>query len=263
MNFTYKIMNAQNELLASASGEDELYMVYNGEYKVGDKIALEAEREAFVVIQLDDALGEELVYLKKGSLTYEVPYEEKKICYSPKCFVGERHLLTVREAAKEEISAYRNLARNRYDQHGNTGYYPHATANVETRGEAVFAARNAIDGIKANDYHGEWPYGSWGINRNPDAVIRVDFGRSIVADKLAVYLRADFPHDSWWEQMTVRFSDETTMTCSLQKTGKAQVIEIPERKLEWIQLEKLIKADDPSPFPALTQLEVYGREWIL
>ena len=260
MNFTYKILNAENELLSSVSDEDELYMVYNGEYKAGDKIMLEAEKDAFVVIQLDDALGEELVYLKEGSLTYEVPFDEKKICYSPKCFIGERHLLTARVAMTEEISAYRNLARNRYDQHGDTGCYPHATANVETRGEAVFAARNAIDGIKANDYHGEWPYGSWGINRNPDAVIRVEFGRSILADKLAVYLRADFPHDNWWEEITVRFSDETTMTCSLKKTGKAQIIEIPEKKLEWIQLEKLIKADDPSPFPALTQLEVYGRE---
>lgn len=260
MHFSYKIINAKDLPVCSITDKDELIFVYDGEYKPGDKIVLEAETETFAVIQLDDALGEELVYLKEGSLTYEVPFDEKKICYSPKCFIGERHLLTARVATKEEISAYRNLARNRYDQHGDTGCYPHATANVETRGEAVFAARNAIDGIKANKYHGEWPYGSWGINRNPDAVIRVEFGRSILADKLAVYLRADFPHDNWWEEITVRFSDETTMTCALKKTGKAQIIEIPEKKLEWIQLEKLIKADDPSPFPALTQLEVYGRE---
>lgn len=262
MNVTYRILNAENELLASVSGEDELYMVYNAAYQEGDWIELTVDRQAFVVVQLDDALGEELIFLKEGSLSYEIPFGEKKICYSPKCFSGERHLLTVRAAAKEEIASYRNLARNRYDQHGDTGCYPHATANVETRGEAVFAARNAIDGIKANDYHGEWPYGSWGINRNPDAVIRVDFGRTVKADKLVVYLRADFPHDSWWEQITVRFSDGTVLDCPLVKTGKAQVIEIPEKELDWVQLENLIRADDPSPFPALTQLEVYGTEVI-
>ena len=44
-------------------------------------------------------------------------------------------------------------------------------ANVETRGEAVFAARNAIDGIYENDAHGIWPYQSWGINRDPNAAL--------------------------------------------------------------------------------------------
>lgn len=260
MKFTYKILNADNEPLAAASGENELYMVYHGEYKAGDRIVLEAEKNHFAVVQLDDAMGEELIFLKEGSISYEIPFNEKRVCYSPKCFLGERHLLTVRDAAEEEISAYRNLARNRYDQHGDTGCYPHAAANVETRGEAVFAARNAIDGIKANDCHGEWPYGSWGINRNPEAVIRVDFGRQVLADKLVIYLRADFPHDNWWKQITVRFSDGTVMSRPLIKTGRAQTIELGEKRMEWIQLEQLIQSEEPSPFPALTQLEVYGRE---
>lgn len=30
----------------------------------------------------------------------------------------------------------------------------------------VFTAKNAIDGMKANHYHGEWPYTSWGIARD-------------------------------------------------------------------------------------------------
>ena len=28
--------------------------------------------------------------------------------------------------------------------------------------------------------------------------------------------------------------------------------------ITWLKFGKLIKADDPSPFPALTQIEVYG-----
>lgn len=260
MRFLCKVLNGDDEILASSEGEEEIYLVYCGEYKEGDRIVLETDRDAFAVIQLDDALGEELVYLKEGRLSYAVPFGEDKICYSPVSFMGEMHLVTARAAAKEEVSAYRNLARNKYDQHGDTGCFPHASANVETRGEAVFAARNAIDGIKANDSHGLWPYGSWGINKNPDAVIRVEFGRTIRTDKLSVYLRADFPHDSWWTEITVRFSDNTTQVCQLEKTGAAQVIRFDEKQIEWLQLEKLVKADDLSPFPALTQLEVYGTE---
>lgn len=31
------------------------------------------------------------------------------------------------------------------------------------------------------------------------------------------------------------------------------------KKIRWVRLSHLLKADDPSPFPALAQLEVYGR----
>ena len=33
-----------------------------------------------------------------------------------------------------------------------------------------------------------------------------------------------------------------------------------KKGITWVRLEELIKADDPSPFPALTQIEVYGTE---
>ena len=260
MKFTCKIWDAQRTLLSSSEGEEEIFLVYSGIFKEGDSIEIEAEEPCLAVIQLDDTLGEELVYLKQGRLLYQIPFGDKKVCYSPRSFTGDKHLITVRSALKSETTVYRNLSRNKYDQHGDTGCYPHATANVETRGESVFAARNAIDGIKANDSHGERPYGSWGINRDPEAVIRVEFGRSIRTDKLCIYLRADFPHDNWWREITVRFSDDTMMVCTLEKTGKGQIISFEPRQTEWIQLEQLKKADDPSPFPALTQLEVYGTE---
>ncbi len=260
MRLSCKVLAGDGMILGSALGEDEVYLVYQGEFQEGSQIVVEGEKNSFVVLQLDDVLGEELVFLKEGSLNFQIPFGEKRVCYSPRSFIGERHLITVRKARAEEINSYRNLARNRYDQHKDTGCFPHATANVETRGEAVFAARNAIDGWKANDYHGEWPYGSWGINRNPDAVICVNFGREILADKLVIYLRADFPHDSWWKEITIQFSDGTTITCQLEKTGKGQEICFEKKRIEWVQLEKLIKADDPSLFPALTQIEVYGVE---
>jgi len=110
-----------------------------------------------------------------------------------------------------------------------------------------------------NHGHGSWPYASWGINKDPNAEIKIEFGRRVSVDCLKVYLRADFPHDSWWTQATVTFSDGSYEVLELIKSDRAQVFPMKERKTEWIKLSALVKADDESPFPALTQLEAYGR----
>lgn len=192
-------------------------------------------------------------------MTYEIPFGEKRLNLSPKVFCGTRHLLSVKRALDEEAMNYRNLALNVWDRHGEVNCYPHASANVETRGEAVFAAMNAIDGVTASDSHGEWPYGSWGINRREDACFRLDFGREIETDRLVLYTRADFPHDNWWKQGTVHFSDGTVMRLAFEKTGGAQQFLFEKKKISWLELDSLIKSEEPSPFPALVQIEVYGR----
>ena len=145
------------------------------------------------------------------------------------------------------------------DQHGDTGCFPHAYANVETRGESVFAARNAIDGVCENRSHGEWPYESWGINMQDDAEMTVDFGREVEADKVVLYTRSDFPHDNWWKQVKLSFSDGTEIIWELHKSSLPHELAFEKKRITWVRLSDLIKADDPSPFPALSQIEVYGR----
>lgn len=169
------------------------------------------------------------------------------------------HYLTARSATADEIFAPRNLARNRYDHHDNTGVFPHAWANVETRGESVFAARNAIDGIVYPTCHGRYPFESWGINRDPNACWMLDFGRLIQADTLVLTTRADFPHDAWWTQARLTLSSGEEQILPLQKTAEGQRFNLHGVWITGLKLDQLIKADDPSPFPALTQLEVYGR----
>lgn len=254
-----KVLRADDSTGGFSRAENEVNLVYTSSYQEGDRIVLESSaKECFLVLQVDDALGASLVFLKDHVLFYTVPFGEKRVCYSPKAFSGSRHLISVRVATDEEVKAYRNLALNVMDQQGNTFCFPHAHANVETRDEAVFAARNVIDGVKENRSHGEWPYQSWGINRRDDAEITIEFGRDVCIDRVVLYLRADFPHDNWWKQVTLRFSDNETLVCDLVKTGKGQEIMFGKRIVQWIRLEQLIKSDEPSPFPALSQFEVYG-----
>lgn len=245
----------------NTQGMGQVIGVYQGEYQPGDVIELETpEINSFYVVRIDDAMDEAFVYVTKNKIVYSVPFEEKKIAYNPKAFAGALHYITFRKAEGYEMTNYKNLAKNVMDQHGEPGCYPHAFANVETRGESVFAARNAIDGILANESHGAWPYESWGINRQDDAELTLDFGRRVDFDKIVLYTRADFPHDNWWVKASLTFSDGTKETITMEKSIRPHEFSITRKGISWVKLSEMIKADDPSPFPALTQIEVYGRE---
>lgn len=258
---TLKIIDKDQKVKLQNTGENEVTLVYTSEYEPGDVIRLESSvKNLNILLQIDDALGPAFVYIT-GDVNYNVPFGEKRISYSPKVFCGSKHYLYARVATGDEIGVYRNLALNVADQHGETNCYPHAAANVETRGEAVFAARNAIDGVVANTSHGEWPFQSWGINRQEDATILVDFGRKIETDKIILYTRADFPHDNWWTQVTLSFSDGTSIDWQLEKSQKPHKLTFQKKITTLVRLSNLIKSDDPSPFPALSQIEVYGREF--
>lgn len=265
MNLVLRVENAHGSVLASSLPGEETWLVYDGEYAEGDELVLSiadgspcASRHVFV--WLDESMSPALAYLSGKPFRFPVPFGEKKVCHNPRSFTGSRHYLYARLATPGEIGIRRNLALNPYDFHGNGSLFPHASANVETRGESVFAARNAIDGLKANSYHGEWPYTSWGINRDPAARLTVEFGRPVAVDGASFTLRADFPHDAWWESATLRFSDGSSVVAELRKDSRSQTVAFPPRVAEWATLDSLVKADDPSPFPALTQLEIWGGE---
>jgi len=261
MEFKITVLNRDNEIKASMEGPSQAVLAWKGEYREGDRIVFGLpEKNRFYVVRVDDTMDESYIFAVQTELAYIVPFEEKKTSYNPKAFTGERHYLTVRYAMEHEIKVYKNLAENVMDQHVFRGYYPHASANVETRGEAVFAARNAIDGVTANRSHGKWPYESWGINQQDDAQMTLEFGRAVDFDKIVLYTRADFPHDNWWEQVTFTFSDGSAETVRLAKSAEPHVIPIKKSGITWLTFGQLIKADDPSPFPALTQIEVYGYE---
>jgi hypothetical protein len=260
MELTLKIVDADGFVLASATGQDETFLVYRQSYREGDCVVVEASKPGHIFLALDSANQPGPVYMKECDYCLAVPFGDKRKPYAPNAFSGDIHRLSVRSARPDEIARRRNLALNPWDDHANRTLFPHARANVETRGEAVFAARNAIDGEKANDDHGFWPYTSWGINRDPQAALTVEFGRPVRIDEIVFYLRADFPHDSWWEKASVTFSNGRTSSFPLVKSGAAQGFSIEPCIVEWVELHGLIKAEDGSPFPALTQIEIWGTE---
>ena len=78
-NLCLKIMNKNMEALAVARGENEVNLVYTGEYQEGDIIILEvSEGSHYAWLQWDDAIGKSMVYLT-GNVTYRIPFGDRRI----------------------------------------------------------------------------------------------------------------------------------------------------------------------------------------
>lgn len=255
-----EIKDLNNIVKYQIENENEAVLCLNTKYQAGDCIVVKSSTyPIYVVMQLDATMDPSLVYMTNDFVLI-VPQGKEKLSYNPKSFTSDASKLSVRVALDSETSKYMNLAVNPYDSHENISCFPHAFANSETRGEAIFYARNAIDGNCLNKSHGKWPYESWGINKNPKAELTIDFHRPVIVDKVVLFTRADFPHDSWWRQVDIHFSNEEVKTVELKKTSNPQVFEFDPIKVTWIRLENLIKQErNISPFPALSEIEVYGR----
>lgn len=257
--YIIEVQNGNGDVLAHAEGEGDARLTHLGAYHPGDVLVFTAP-QAHVTVQVDQAVQPAEVFLPQKGFTFHVPFGDATNGYAPQAFAGEKHAITLAPVPQERLSQRRNLARNPADQRGAADGYPHAMANVETRGEAQFWARNAIDGARFNAKHGGWPFHSWGIGERTDAWLRVDFGRPVIMDEIGIVLRADFPHDAWWEYAVLEGSDGISMELALEKTAEVQRFACPPREVTWVRLHSMRKADDPSPYPALTQLEVYGHD---
>ena len=254
---TITAYSAAGEMLARAEHPNEALLCVDRVYEDGDFIQLHSDTP-HLWVQLDATLLPGEVYLPGGTMTWRVPFGEHRLAYSPVAFQGGRHIVTARAMNAAEIATHRNIACNPADLRGDTDFFPHCTANVETRNEACFCARNVIDGMRHNTYHGEWPFQSWGIGAREDAWCLLDFGREVTVDEMALTLRADFPHDAYWVAGHVVLSDGAEVAFDLAKTGDRQRIPLGRHTLRWMRLERMQKSDDPSAFPALVEWEVFG-----
>ena len=238
---TVTVLSSEGAVLASAEHPEEAWLSVDRVYQPGDVIRISGPSR--LRVRMDQALPAGEVFLPSGAMTWPVPAGEHRLAYAPGTFEAPRHVIFAAAVPESGLLSSRNLALNPADLRG-----------------ACFCARNVIDGLRLNTFHGEWPFQSWGIGAREDAWCRLDLGRPVVAERMALTLRADFPHDAYWTAGHVVLSDGTDLSFPLRKTGDRQWIDLGNRTVSWLRLERLIKSDDPSAFPALRQWEVFGRD---
>ncbi len=247
-----------NETIATIKAQGDALLYFNGVYQPGDVIVFKSDTQ-HVVARVDHTIAPARLFLPDKQWSFRLPLEgDLPQMYPPFAFEGDRHLITLADDSQNE---YRNLACNPADQRHDSGAYPHASANVETRDESVFFARNVIDGEHIAHSHGAWPFLSWGIGGRADAAIRLDFGRDVRVDKAVLYLRADFEHSGYWKRATLHLSDGYETTIDLKEFDGPQNVSLDGfHTVRWMILDTLIKADHPSPYQSLSQWEVYGQD---
>ena len=254
------VKDGAGNVMARAEHPAETLIVLDRQWAEGDRVEITAPPHSHLWLRMGAAIPEGEVYCPGGRMTWQVPVGEHRLAYAPLAFDAPRNILSARIMADAELQASRDIARNPLDLRGDTDFYPHCTANVETRNESVFAARNVIDGLHYNTFHGEWPFESWGIGAWEDACCSLDFGRDVVVERMALTLRADFPHDAYWVCGHVVDSAGRDIPFDLSKTGERQWIDLGGQRVRWLRLERMVKSDDPSAFPSLRSWEVWGRD---
>ena len=257
-----KLLRANGDLKWKAYGTD-IDERFEGEYEEGDKFRIELCDGEFVKLQLDETLAESIVYVPDGIFEYLVPFgKERKAGYHPDAFEGESHRIRVAEPTDAEIYAERKISLNSHDRHNVPKYFPHAVANFVTREDPSFFERNAIDGVIDNSSHGVFPYHSWGGGLREDLEFEVHFGTEVLVSGVTLFLRADFPHDTYWKELDVEFSDGTRAHANLLGVAEGQLVEFEPKTTEYIKLtgfrQQRVEGDKLS-FAALTQIEIYGN----
>lgn len=152
---------------------------------------------------------------------------------------------------------YTNVALNPFCSRGEPTSYPHASSNSECRGEDCFAARNVIDGRIENQGHGPL-FPSWGPDQREDLWLKIDFGGEVEIDRIDLAIRADFPHDAYWHEATVEFSDGSRETLAIAKDANLQTFPFAKRHVSWLRFTDL-KQTQPLGWAAWTEVEVWGR----
>lgn len=268
-----RILDKNNNVKAKYSGVN-ISVTYDGSFDDGDKIKITLDSGFYFALSLDKTLKESLIYVPNKSYEFLIPTKNQVAgCYDRLAFQGNEHFLSVREVDESEIYSYRNLALNSHDFPTQKKGYPHASANFVTREEPCFYARNAIDGVINNQGHGGYPFHSWAGGARNDLEFYLDFGQEVELDELVFYLRADFtndpdgkPHDSYWKNIDVLFSDGEIKTCEFKlfnknlhpDNSKGIRITLDKKRTKAIKLFNFKQITETLGFAALTQIEAYG-----
>ena len=254
-----RVLDKNNEVLERKEG-DVISFSYNNAYNEGDHIRIESTVDTFISVKLDETLEESIIYIPGKSFDFFIPSADvTEQCYSPDAFSGQKHIISARTISDEEAYSYRKISLNSHDIHQKARSYPHTYANFVTRNAPCFYARNAIDGVIRNDLHGYYPYHSWAGGAREDLEFVLDFGSKVLVDKVIFFLRADFPHDTYWKSIDIEFSDGSIQSAGFEKTADGQAISFEPKETTYIKLINFRQVSYPLSWAALTQIEVYGN----
>lgn len=237
-------------------------LAFEREYQPGDRIVIAGPRR--IDVQLDEKMPECRLVLAcnpAGGFSFEIPHGSGETqtgsAYAPEAFAGNAHRIAVRtwRSAGEH-----NLALNPCDQaDAQPQSFPHASSNSVARNSPEFQERNAIDGVIVNGHHGAWPYQTWGPELRGDLWWKVDFGLPVEVKKLRLMIRADFPHDGYWQSAMVEFSDGSRLPIQIAPSAGFQEFSFAKRRVTWLRLTQLVPADR-SKYSGLVEVEAWGRD---
>jgi len=253
------IVNKENQILSKQIG-DRIDFIYEAEYSEGDKIVIHKKDMEYLAMKLDENIAESIIFAPSSTVEFEIPFGDLKRGYDERAFSGNEHHIRIYEPNDDIKYGLRNIALNSHDKRGQKKYFPHAYANLVTRENVCFFERNAIDGVCENQSHGGYPYHSWAGGAREDLEYYIDFGTEVEVERLVFYLRADFPHDTYWRALDVMFDDGSFETADFVKTAEGQELCLKEKKTtRRIHLTNFKQAERPFSWAALSQVEVYGN----
>ena len=257
-----KLIRANGDVKFKAYGR-EIDEHFSGEYESGDKWRVECADTKFLKIRLDETLADSILYLPDGVFEFVIPEgRELSACYAPTAFRGDDHRVVLSEPSDAEVYGERLISLNSHDRHNLPKYFPHSVANFVTREDPCFFERNAIDGVCDNSNHGCFPYHSWGGGLREDLEFEVHFGIPVSVSSVVLFLRADFPHDTYWKEAELEFSDGTRIHTDLKGVAEGQKVSFEPKVTEFVKLTGLKQQrleDGSLSFAALSQIEIYGN----
>lgn len=238
---------------------NEIVVDYEQSYAEGDTINVKSDTK-FISASFDESQNQSIVYVPDCKFIYPVPYGKALEAYDEASWTKKGHRISIKPVDANEFYAKRNIALNSIDFKDNEMTYPHAFATAVTRNEPVFEAKNSIDGIKENSCHGKYPYQSWAAGAREDMEYMLYFGTNVEVEEIIFYLRADFPHDTYWKSLSVKFSDNKKISMQFEKTAVGQVLSFETPVItDRIILTDFKQITEELSWAALTQIEVIGR----
>ena len=247
------------------SGKDSVVIEGKAKVAAGDKLVVKAPTN-YLKIEAKGITGDTIVYMPDKTFTYV--HASNAATFLPAPFANGKLKFTLSTPTAEELAEVRNIALNPFDAAKDTTAFPHATTNNEHDQSGQFIARNAIDGYTSNKGHGGYPYQSWGPRSEVKSTdhYTIDFGREVTLSSIALYLRADGfggsnSHDAYFSEITLEFSDGSSVKINPTKTADKQTFEFEEKTTTSIKLTGFVTdKSDSQGWAAVTEIMVMGKE---